>query len=138
MANAANGTDLGTITPDALDALERHHWPGNVRELRNAIERAVVVAEHGTITLDDLPEVMRAASAEDDAVSVMDDVPAADTSARRPGEDFRTCIERLEAEILHHALRDAGWNQTLAAQNLRMPRRTLVYKIRIYRIRKPS
>src|SRR5512146_2971030 len=33
------------ISPDALQALERHDWPGNVRELRNVLERAVVLCE---------------------------------------------------------------------------------------------
>ena len=33
------------IAAEALALLERYPWPGNVRELRNAIERAVVVAD---------------------------------------------------------------------------------------------
>jgi len=38
--------------------LMRYEWPGNVRELRNAIERAVVFAMGGVITVADLPERM--------------------------------------------------------------------------------
>ncbi len=34
-----------TFTPAAMKALQEHRWPGNVRELRNAIERAVILAE---------------------------------------------------------------------------------------------
>ena len=33
-----------TLTPAALERLERHPWPGNVRELKNAIERANIIA----------------------------------------------------------------------------------------------
>ncbi|MDX5362773.1 MAG: sigma-54 dependent transcriptional regulator, partial [Pseudazoarcus pumilus] len=33
------------FTPEAMQALQRHSWPGNVRELRNAIERAVILAD---------------------------------------------------------------------------------------------
>jgi DNA-binding NtrC family response regulator len=33
------------FAPKALRALQRHTWPGNVRELRNAIERAVILAD---------------------------------------------------------------------------------------------
>ena len=36
-----------------LSALQRHDWPGNVRELRNALERAVALAE--PIALDPRP-----------------------------------------------------------------------------------
>src|SRR5262249_17440150 len=41
---------------DALEALCRYGWPGNVRELANVLERAQILAEEQTITLDDLPE----------------------------------------------------------------------------------
>ena len=39
---------------DALAAIRAHDWPGNVRELENAIERAVILAEGGTIRAADL------------------------------------------------------------------------------------
>jgi DNA-binding NtrC family response regulator len=45
-----------TITPAALNALIHHEWPGNIRELANVLERAQILAEDHTITLDDLPE----------------------------------------------------------------------------------
>jgi NtrC-family two-component system response regulator AlgB len=34
-----------------LDALASYGWPGNVRELRNAVERAVIFHEVGTLRL---------------------------------------------------------------------------------------
>ncbi|HID45942.1 MAG TPA: sigma-54-dependent Fis family transcriptional regulator, partial [Chromatiaceae bacterium] len=36
---------LLTLTDEALEDISRYHWPGNVRELKNAIERAVILAE---------------------------------------------------------------------------------------------
>jgi DNA-binding NtrC family response regulator len=36
-----------SLTPDALDVLQRHNWPGNVRELRNVIERASILVGDG-------------------------------------------------------------------------------------------
>src|SRR5262249_35665202 len=43
-------------SPEVLDAFARYDWPGNVRELANVLERAQILAENYTITLDDLPE----------------------------------------------------------------------------------
>ncbi|MBI3822600.1 MAG: sigma-54-dependent Fis family transcriptional regulator [Planctomycetes bacterium] len=45
-----------TITPEALEALTHYPWPGNIRELANVLERAQILAEERTITLDDLPD----------------------------------------------------------------------------------
>jgi transcriptional regulator with GAF, ATPase, and Fis domain len=36
-----------SVTPEALQVLGQHTWPGNIRELRNAIERAIILAEPG-------------------------------------------------------------------------------------------
>jgi len=44
------------FSPAALMTLRAHSWPGNIRELRNAIERAVILAESEEITPKDLPE----------------------------------------------------------------------------------
>ena len=47
------------IEPEALELLVRHRWPGNVRELANVIERAKILAEGPSLTVDDLPEELR-------------------------------------------------------------------------------
>jgi len=43
------------IARDAKDQLLAYGWPGNVRELRNAIERAVILADGGMIRSEHLP-----------------------------------------------------------------------------------
>ncbi len=40
------------FTKECLEAMHRYHWPGNVRELENAIERAVILCEGNSVTLD--------------------------------------------------------------------------------------
>ena len=45
----AKGFDDGAIA-----AIEAHSWPGNVRELESCIKRAVIMAEGGRITAEDL------------------------------------------------------------------------------------
>jgi two-component system, NtrC family, response regulator AtoC len=41
-----------TIAPDALLLLESQQWKGNIRELRNAIERAVLLSNGPTLTVE--------------------------------------------------------------------------------------
>jgi DNA-binding NtrC family response regulator len=45
-------------------------------------------------------------------------------------------MERLEAEVLLDALEQADWNQTATAKRLKMPRRTLVHKIKVHGLNK--
>ncbi len=58
-ASQANGRAIDGIEPAALELLRAYPWPGNVRELRNAIERAVVLAQNARLTIEDLPERVR-------------------------------------------------------------------------------
>jgi PAS domain S-box-containing protein len=44
------------ISDQAMEVLVRYSWPGNVRELRHVIERACVLCEGPTISLEDFPE----------------------------------------------------------------------------------
>jgi DNA-binding NtrC family response regulator len=44
------GKKIDGIDADLAAFLERHPWPGNVRELENLIERAVILAESGTLS----------------------------------------------------------------------------------------
>ena len=47
-------SDLVTLLPDAIDAIEAYQWPGNVRELENCIKRAVIMADGSVIKGADL------------------------------------------------------------------------------------
>jgi DNA-binding NtrC family response regulator len=45
---------LSGFDPAAMQMLLDHRWPGNVRELDHAVERAVLMAQGGTIRTGDL------------------------------------------------------------------------------------
>src|SRR6185437_17101593 len=46
------GKKISRIDRRSIHALQSCAWPGNVRELENAIERAVILSERGTLTVD--------------------------------------------------------------------------------------
>ena len=48
---------IQSVSQDALSHLQRYGWPGNVRELRNAVERAMLLAEGPVLTLEEFPMV---------------------------------------------------------------------------------
>jgi DNA-binding NtrC family response regulator len=41
------------IPSTTLEALSRYDWPGNIRELQNVIERAVILSDRETFTIDE-------------------------------------------------------------------------------------
>ncbi len=54
----AESVDLGlsqkTISPDAMQVLQRYAWPGNVRELENLVRRLAALSIQDTIGSDDV------------------------------------------------------------------------------------
>jgi transcriptional regulator with GAF, ATPase, and Fis domain len=46
------GKEITTIAPEETEALQNYSWPGNVRELENVIERAVIVTQGPTLSVE--------------------------------------------------------------------------------------
>src|SRR3954454_4815882 len=46
------------INPDARRLLEDYPYPGNIRQLESALERAILLCENDTVTVEDLPPDM--------------------------------------------------------------------------------
>ena len=46
------GKRFASISAKTLELLQTYDWPGNVRELQNVLERAVIVAETDTLSID--------------------------------------------------------------------------------------
>ena len=46
------GRRISRIDRKTLDVLQAYSWPGNVRELENAVERGVILARGGVLSID--------------------------------------------------------------------------------------
>jgi len=123
-AAKANGCKVPRLDEKTKQLLTAHDWPGNVRELRNVIERAVVIADEGSITPQDLTERVRGGPTLDPAVH------AAEEPEDEAGLPIKERLQRYEARLLLDALEANDWNQTRTADALDMPLRTLVHKIK--------
>jgi DNA-binding NtrC family response regulator len=101
------------VAPAAMRALEAYPWPGNVRELRNAVERAMLLADGEVLG----PEHFTMLAA-----------PTPVTSGfTLPPEGVS--LDQLERELLVQALQRAQGNQTQAAQLLGMNRDQIRYRL---------
>ena len=109
------------IAPEAQDQLLTYSWPGNVRELRNAIERAVILADGGYIRTEHLPvAVPRASSA-----------PPAE-AAPAPLPPGGVNLEEIERSLVVKALAQARFNKARAAKLLGLTRAQLYSRIEKY------
>ncbi len=97
------------LAPEALAAIAAYPWPGNVRELDNAIERAVILCETGTIT----PELL-----------ALDEVGPGD--AHHVGTDATSDGETMEDYFCNFVrTRQARMSETELARRLGMSRKAL-------------
>ncbi|MDP8990558.1 MAG: sigma-54 dependent transcriptional regulator [Acidobacteriota bacterium] len=53
--NQRNDCRVTHIDPEALGMLMSYSWPGNIRELRNILERAVIIAREGALSVQHFP-----------------------------------------------------------------------------------
>jgi two-component system response regulator AtoC len=117
------GIDVEGIEPEAMEVLLRYPWPGNIRELENVLERAMVLTEGSSVTVEDLPETVRRPSPDGPGPGLDTD----DLSVKRHGA-------RLEKHLIQLALDRTGGNKTQAAELLELSPRALRYKIQEYGI----
>jgi formate hydrogenlyase transcriptional activator len=47
------GKRIRDVGSKNLDLLQSYRWPGNIRELQNVIERAVIIADSETLSIDE-------------------------------------------------------------------------------------
>ena len=108
-------------SPEVLELLKRYRWPGNVRELRNAIERAMLLADGSWLTPDLLPVAAGTASPVRATMVLPDD---------------GVNLESLERELVVQALKRTGGNQTKAATLLGLNRDQIRYRIEKFGLEK--
>lgn len=108
---------------DALfTRMQAYPWPGNVRELENAVERMLILRRGDTLEVEDFK--MRSVQR----------VKGKDRVLNLPLEGYP--LEDIEKEAVLEALHRSGGNQTRAAEFLRIPRHTLIYRIEKYGLKK--
>jgi DNA-binding NtrC family response regulator len=121
-----------TIAPAAMRRLMEYDWPGNVRELRNAVERAMVLAEGDELTARDLPEEINAGVGETQNATAprAATVETGDELSVPFTADFRDDRREFERRYITRCLEETGGNVTRAASILGMHRQSLQHKLR--------
>ncbi len=96
------------IDKSAVNSLQSYHWPGNVRELAQAVERAVILSDFPTLTLQDF--------------RLLHD--------EKPEESLN--LKEMEKSMILKALEKNKGNITHAAQDLGIDRLALYRRLEKY------
>ncbi len=115
------------VSPEAMQVLMNYKWPGNVRELENVIERALVLTEHETIQLEDLPSNLHSIEIPTQKDSTGQFVPET--------LSIKKNAKKMERRLITLALAKTRGNKTQAAQLLEISLPALLYKMKEYGLR---
>jgi transcriptional regulator with PAS, ATPase and Fis domain len=99
------------ISREAVRFLRTYQWPGNVRELKNAVESAVLLSDQNRPLLP------------------------TDFLLEGTGETALPELWKQEREAIIEVLKRAGYNRSVASQELGMSRKTLYNKMKRYSIK---
>jgi formate hydrogenlyase transcriptional activator len=108
------GRRFENITSKTLELLQAYHWPGNIRELQNVIERAVILCDGATFSVDETWLTPESGPASGPVVRLMP------TLADREREMIEEALAKTRGRIS---------GPTGAANKLGIPRGTLDRKI---------
>jgi DNA-binding NtrC family response regulator len=97
-----------------MSVLQSYSWPGNVRELQNVVERGLILAENGRVTIHDLPGNLR-----HDAEATVREL-----SAHHP------TLAELERLYITRLLAEFGGHRARVAEVLGISERNLYRKLR--------
>lgn len=118
----ANAIPTKRISPEALQAIQRHSWPGNVRELKNMVESILVSSRSEIIEIADLPQ----------------EIKETHSLPRSGGIAAGMTLAEMERELILRTLEQTGGNRTHSASLLGIGVRTLQRKLHTYGLNVPS
>jgi DNA-binding NtrC family response regulator len=99
------------LTAEVCEQFERYPWPGNIPELLNVVSRAAILAPGNQIMPEHLPAALHAnQESERDAASLAD----------------------MEYDAILAAIERNGGHLTLAAREMELSRRKLLYRLKEY------
>ena len=107
--------------------MEEYNWPGNVRQLENLIKQIVVRENEGiifeTIKKPDTSEL-----------SSSEEMPLSTQQTLSLKKRISDTVAYEEKKLISEVLNKTNWNRRKAAQILEISYRSLLYKIKEYKL----
>jgi len=116
-ANVYLHKSIAGFEPEVGAVFMSYPWPGNLREMKNVVKRATLLATGQLISLKEIP---------------------AELYVRQQDNPFSLHNEGNEKKLILEALEATGNNKSKAARLLKIDRKTLYNKLKLYDIEVPE
>src|SRR5688572_1406208 len=124
-ANQSLRKDVKSFSPDVTHQITNYYWHGNLRELNNVVKRSVLLTTGDVVQSDSLPQ----------------EIIQSNTSAALPGSLIEDSVGLLksiagsaERQAIIEILEKVNYNKSKAAELLKIDRKTLYNKLKLYSI----
>ncbi|HNE46242.1 MAG TPA: sigma-54 dependent transcriptional regulator [Chitinophagales bacterium] len=132
LANAELNKDVVNFDDEVKAIFRRYSWPGNLRELRNVVRRAVLLTSGEYVRKETLPHEIVFEKRED--VSNNQSVRTENKMQADQPLDLKSLAEKTERELIINTLIKVNYNKSKAAALLKIDRKTLYNKMKLYKI----
>ncbi len=132
--NLELGKNIEGYEDDVMEMFINYNWPGNLREFRNVVRRAVLLTPSGKINSKVLPWEITNADLHAHN-NFQNSTPV--SSGKSEGSflkdiDLKDAAAKAEYDAIMNVLKEVNFNKTRAAEILKIDRKTLYNKIKIY------
>lgn len=124
-ANQSLNKNVQGFSPSVTEQLTSYYWHGNLRELNNVIKRAVLLTTGDTIEPESLPqEIIQSNTATVTAGALVEDNVGL----------LKSIAGSAERQVIIEVLEKVNYNKSKAAELLKIDRKTLYNKLKLYSI----
>ncbi len=124
-ANQSLHKHVKSFSPDVVDQLTNYFWHGNLRELNNVVKRSVLLTTGEVVMPDSLPqEIIQANSSTLPADALVEDNVGL----------LKAIAGSAERQAIIEILEKVNYNKSKAAELLKIDRKTLYNKLKLYSI----
>jgi len=125
-ANQSLNKNVKSFSPEALEQISNYYWHGNLRELNNVVKRSVLLTTGEVVQPDSLPQEIIHANTVLEPSSGMTE----DTNVGL----LKSIAGTAERQAIIEVLEKVNFNKSKAAELLKIDRKTLYNKLKLYSI----
>lgn len=114
-SNEELGKEVVGFDEVVMEVFRNYNWPGNLREMRNVVKRATLLCQGDFITLEHIPSELSQAIVKEESEMALKG-------------------EKREIDLIREALVKCNNNKSEAARLLKIDRKTLYNKMKLYAI----